>query len=564
MHCSDVRRRNGKLGGNRHVLLVAALMLLAAGISSGAAAAEKVALLIGNAAYKSGSTLRNPIRDARAMAAFLEKAGFETDVVLNADETAMGAALQRFARRTRGADTAFLYYSGHGMEIEGANYLIPTDASLRHPGDARYEAISLEHALASTQGASRLSISVIDACRNNTFPSHTRSSAKGFQPVAVQRRGQVIAFATAPGTVAYDGKGRLSPYTQALLEAFESAPELDVRLLFTSLGDRVSELAEADQEPFARFGRFPRGHSVSLTGGSRPLARRSSSEDQPAQAEICSDYREQTLFEAARVSESALRTFLETCPDSPLIAALPPRETSPPPKPLPDAHDASTIRRAQRALKSLGLYRGGLDGRASAELRRAITEFQERVGLEKNGRLTDETRAALDDAEKLGLARVVESSGAGRSTTEIVRAQRALQLLGFYPSGSRDGRMSFALKRAIRDFQERVGLEVDAQLSDATLAALFEAENLGLETVVRRNSADSRGTRYEVKSRAILRRAPDQSSAALALLETGVQVERVSNRVLGSGLNVYYEVETLGPGGSRQRGFVLRGFVKRL
>ena len=192
----------------RFVLAVAALVLLSAlAMAQEARGQDRVALLIGNAEYAHEDALRNPLNDVAAMKLALEALEFDVTVVENADERAMGRALQDFSRLAEGADTALIFFSGHGMEIRGRNYLIPVDARLQRETDARYEAVPLADALASASGASRLSIVIVDACRDNRFPAGSYQQgarggqSRGFHPVRAAR-GQLIAFATAPGAVA--------------------------------------------------------------------------------------------------------------------------------------------------------------------------------------------------------------------------------------------------------------------------------------------------------------------------------------------------------------------------
>lgn len=234
--------------------------------ASAAAAVEKVALLIGNADYQHANRLENPINDVDALAESLRAIGFSVDVRNNLNRAALGDALLNFGQKARAADTALIFFSGHGMEIGGDNYLIPTDARLRRPGSERVEAIPLSLAVDATEGAERLSVVIVDACRNGA-PGASRSGvSKGFRPVKA-RPGLAIAFSTAPGEPAWDGTGRMSPYTRALTEAIAADADTDVRLLFTSLGGETARYAGADQRPFARFGDMPRRGIVSLSGG---------------------------------------------------------------------------------------------------------------------------------------------------------------------------------------------------------------------------------------------------------------------------------------------------------
>ena len=219
---------------------------------SAAAAAERVALLIGNGAYQHSTELLSPIEDVRRLAVTLrERLGFEVQVETNLDERSLELALIRFNRTAAGADTALVYYSGHGMEISGTNYLIPIDAALRQPGDELAEAVPLRLALRAVAGAKRLSAVIIDACRNGAPGATMSGVSKGYLPVEADRPGLVIAFSTAPGEPAWSGAGAgdLSPYTQALTERLSADPNTDVRFLFTSLARAPLSWPELNSAP---------------------------------------------------------------------------------------------------------------------------------------------------------------------------------------------------------------------------------------------------------------------------------------------------------------------------
>lgn len=218
---------------------------------------RRVALVIGNGAYVHTPSLANPVRDARAMAEALEAIGFDrVETATDLDRTGLQRTLGEFATQARGAAVALVFYSGHGMEIGRRNYLIPVDARLQSEADARWEGVTLEDVQAAVEGAAGLQVVVLDACRNNRFPAQTRSAVRGFEREAVQGP-RLVAYSTAPGTVAQDGDGSLSPYTQALVERLRAQPQQDVRVLFSSLGRRVTELGGAGQVPHVELGSLP-------------------------------------------------------------------------------------------------------------------------------------------------------------------------------------------------------------------------------------------------------------------------------------------------------------------
>lgn len=217
-------------------------------LAAGSANASMIALVVGNHDYEQVNSLKNPRGDARAISEVFSRIGFEVDTAYNLDRAALNRKINEFRQRAESADTAVFFYAGHGMEIDGVNYLIPTDAVLARQDDAEFEAVRLEMASSAAARASRLSVVLVDACRDNIFGGETRSAAKGFVTEAPRQR-QVIAFSTAPGKKAYDGEGDMSPFAQALVEILPTVLSYDVRQVFGGLGARVSELAHAEQEP---------------------------------------------------------------------------------------------------------------------------------------------------------------------------------------------------------------------------------------------------------------------------------------------------------------------------
>ena len=216
--------------------------------------AKKVALIIGNANYQKVPALKNTVNDASDISAALKKLGF--DVVYHRDLTVerMLFVLRDFSRRSENADAAVVYYGGHGIEIAGSNYLIPTDATLERDTDVQYEAIPLEMltgAVAKTKG---LRLIILDACRDNPFVSLNstaaayRISGRGLKTVSTGGE-SLIVYAAKEGTVALDGDGRNSPFTQAFLKHLPE-PGLEVSLLFRKVRDDVLTQTAGRQEPF--------------------------------------------------------------------------------------------------------------------------------------------------------------------------------------------------------------------------------------------------------------------------------------------------------------------------
>ncbi|MEL6792600.1 MAG: caspase family protein, partial [Pseudomonadota bacterium] len=150
-------------------LIPVLLAMIALALSAGSAwAAKRVALVIGNGDYVHQSPLANPVNDTKAMIETLESIGYDVTSYMNLDEDGMEEALYTFSEKADQADVALVYYSGHGMEISETNYLIPVDAELKRERDARFEAIDLDSVRAAIEGASKLKVVILDACRDNT------------------------------------------------------------------------------------------------------------------------------------------------------------------------------------------------------------------------------------------------------------------------------------------------------------------------------------------------------------------------------------------------------------
>ncbi|MBR1205022.1 MULTISPECIES: caspase family protein [unclassified Bradyrhizobium] len=244
---------SGPLKLKRLLLAVAALLLIAC---RPAFAEKRVALVLGNSAYRNTAPLANPVNDASVMAATLKNAGF--DVVdfrrdLPAIETRR--ALREFADLARDADIALVYYAGHGIEVDGANYLIPVDARLERDTDVYDEAFSLDRILVAIEPARRLRLVILDACRDNPFAKTmkrtlaTRAIGQGLAKVEPTSPNVLIAYSAKAGSTAADGDGKNSPFTIALSK-FLPTPGLDVRRAFGYVRDEVLKTTNNRQEPF--------------------------------------------------------------------------------------------------------------------------------------------------------------------------------------------------------------------------------------------------------------------------------------------------------------------------
>jgi hypothetical protein len=228
-------------------------------LASALAHAEtRIALVIGNGAYGS-SPLLNPPNDAKLIGDTLAALGFEVVVRRDADQATMKRALQDFGARLEkgGADAVGLfYYAGHGVQLNGRNYLIPTKANIEREGDVEIEAVSADWVLEQMRYArNRLNIVILDACRNNPFVRSMRSADRGLAKMDAPA-GTLIAYSTAPGDVAADGTGRNSPYTLALAQAMREVRQ-PVEQVFKRARVAVRSATSDQQTPW---------ESSSLTG----------------------------------------------------------------------------------------------------------------------------------------------------------------------------------------------------------------------------------------------------------------------------------------------------------
>jgi uncharacterized caspase-like protein len=234
-----------------------AFALLISLTTQGAALAERrVALVIGNGKYENAGVLANPINDANAVANLLTKAGFDrVDLRLNLGVVEFKRAVREFVDRAANADVAVVYYSGHGLEFGGVNYLIPVDAKLMSVLDVDDEAVSLDRILMAAGHVKKLSLIILDACRENPFhpaadnAGVTRSVSMGLAGVGQTSADTLIAFAAKAGSVSYDGDGPNSPFTTALLK-YITQPGLDIRLALGKVRDDVLRATNHRQEPY--------------------------------------------------------------------------------------------------------------------------------------------------------------------------------------------------------------------------------------------------------------------------------------------------------------------------
>ena len=209
---------------------------------------KRIALVIGNSNYKS-SPLRNPVNDARAMAETLKKLNFEVMLYTNVSQSKMKKAIDIFGRKIRNNNgVGLFYYAGHGMQVRGRNYLIPVNANIEVEDDVEYESIDVGRVLGKMNAANnRLNVVILDACRNNPFSRSFRSGNKGLAQVNAPV-GTYIAYATAPGSVAADGRGKNGLFTSKLIKHMNEG--IAIEKLFKKVRTDVKRATNGKQIPW--------------------------------------------------------------------------------------------------------------------------------------------------------------------------------------------------------------------------------------------------------------------------------------------------------------------------
>jgi formylglycine-generating enzyme required for sulfatase activity len=302
--------------------LLAWLSAVLAGLVSAPALAEKrVALVVGNSAYRNVGRLDNPANDAKLLSETLRALGFTLvggGAQLDLDKAAFDRTVQAFGAQLAGADVGLFYYAGHGVQVRGANYLIPVDANPTKEADVDFQMVDTNLVLRQMEGAgTRLNIVILDACRNNPFGGRSLAVARGRDAENDRMRdtggglaqmkapeGTLISFATQPGSVAQDGADGNSPYTKALAETIRK-PGLGIFDAFNQVGLQVKRATNGVQQPWVSSSPIDGAFYFVPPGGAAPAVASG-----PAADEIPWSYLKGTT------DVGALRRFVEEFPRS--------------------------------------------------------------------------------------------------------------------------------------------------------------------------------------------------------------------------------------------------------
>ena len=386
--------------------LAAALML----VCQPALAEKRVALVLGNSAYQNVPPLANPVNDGAVIAATLRDAGF--DMVdsrrdLSAIETRR--ALRDFADRARDADIAVVYYAGHGMEVDGTNYLIPVDAKLERDTDVYDEAFSLDRILLAVEPAKQLRLVILDACRDNPFAKSmkktvaSRAIGRGLAKVEPMSPNTLIAYSAKAGSTALDGNASNSPFTLALARHL-TTPGLDVRRAFGFVRDDVLKVTSNRQEPFV-YGSLG-GDDVPLVAAkpSQITAAPVTAAPAPALNEARLDY--ELALQIG--NKAALNAFLAQHPDG-FYASLARLQLD---------------KIAAEETRVAATEKARLAEQERARLAAAGAQKPQQAKAEADAKAAEQARIAAENAKQAAQAQAAEAERK-RASTEIAASERA-------------------------------------------------------------------------------------------------------------------------------------------
>lgn len=453
-------------------LLLAFALLLGA---EPAFAAKRVALVLANSAYQNVPSLANPVNDGSVMAKTLKDAGFDV-VESRHDLSALDTrrALRDFADAARSADIAVVYYAGHGIEVDGSNYLIPVDAKLERDTDVYDEALSLDRVLVAIDPAKQLRLVILDACRDNPFAKSmkrtiaSRGIGRGLAQVEPTSPNTLIAYSAKAGFTAQDGDGANSPFTVALSKHL-TTPGLDVRRAFGFVRDDVLKTTNNKQEPFV-YG--------SLGGDDVPLVPAKVAAVAPAppanpQAEVRRDY--ELALQVG--NKPAWDAFLAQHPDGfySSLAKLQLDKIS-----AEQAHAAAMEKAKQAEAERDRLAASGAQKDAQAKAEADARAAEQAQLAAQQAKEQAQKQAAAAEQQRVNLAAATQDNSAARaapagtnvaalspatSQLDLTKSvQTELGRVGCF-SGAADGNWNAASQRSLTLFNRYAGTKLDVKVA---------------------------------------------------------------------------------------------------
>lgn len=444
-------------------------------------AGKRVALVLANSAYQHAPSLANPVNDGAVMAKTLKDAGFDV-VDSRHDLTALDTrrVLRDFADSTRDADIAVVYYAGHGIEVEGSNYLIPVDAKLERDTDVYDEALSLDRVLVAVEPAKQLRLVILDACRDNPFGRTmkrtlaSRGIGRGLAQVEPASSNTLIAYSAKAGFTAQDGDGANSPFTIALSKHL-TTPGLDVRRAFGFVRDDVLRSTGNKQEPFV-YGSLG-GDDVPLVPVKAAPAAAAAPASAPAtnpQADMRRDY--ELALQVG--NKPAWEAFLAQHPDG-FYANLAKLQLD---KIQAEQVHAAAIEKAKQAeaerdrLAALGAQKdtqakAAADAKAAEQAQLAAQKAKEQA--QQQAAAAEQQRVNLAAAAP-GAAPASTASPAGTNVAALTPSttpadlnrsvQTELGRVGCF-SGQADGNWSTSSQRSLSQFNRYAGTKLDVKVA---------------------------------------------------------------------------------------------------
>ena len=477
------------------ILALVALLVLAA--PDALAQDRRVALVVGNSAYRHATSLANPRNDAAGVARTLEGLGFRVTLLRDLGVSEFREALLDFGDAARGADVALFFFAGHGLQMglrdRAENFLVPVDAQLADARRLEDEAIRLSRVLELMESA-RARVVILDACRDNPLiaamanTGGTRSVGRGLAPIEGAAQGTLIAFSTAPGAIAADGRGDNSPFTEALLRHLPT-PALEFRTVLTRVRAEVARATNNAQTPWSNDGLltelFLAGREARAAAPPPPPA----ASLPPIVPGVPTEALEVVFWQSVQATRrpEEIEEFLRRFPDgtfaglarSRLAELRRPEQPRDVGRPAPPAMDADAERRRAEAERAR-LAAEAEQARAAADAERA--------------RLAEAERARLAEAERPAAARPGEVAVASLprpavpapaadpeaaeqalslGRTDWAEVQRALGALGFQ-AGAPDGVAGPRTRGALRAWQQARGLPATGFVTEADRARLRE------------------------------------------------------------------------------------------
>jgi len=442
--------------------------------SAMAALEKRVALVIGNGAYSNAPALANPVTDARAMAQKMRTLGFEVVEGYDLDKTGVENTIRTFANRAKTADLSLFFYAGHGIAVENKNYLIPIDARFEDSSALDFEAIPVNLVTRNMQYSQGVSLVFLDACRDNplaktlsrSMGSGTRSSGIGSGLAAMKisnpGKGLAIAFATSPGAVAYDGSGRHSPFTDALLKHIDE-PNTDITEIMSRVTGEVVRSTKQKQRPWL---------NTSLTGSvilnrveeaaaGQQVAALDLETKKPVISSSNNLERQKVLYNLARETGHAddYRAYLETFPNG-LFSANARRS-------LERLETKSDQKKSDRKKRGTEYAKLSDTGGPSLKIKPAeVLEIE-----------TVENKEPLELAATVAVARMPANAeieaDLGMDADKRVEVQKRLTVAGLKP-GVADGIFGKGTRRALGNWQDKNQLEVTGYLNAPQLQMLMQ------------------------------------------------------------------------------------------